>query len=203
MIPKILLRTVPEHTTIEVEDFWRIACDLHPTWEHVTWRDPLDPLTFPETSPHWHLCQNGAHLAGLVRLEALWHWGGAYLDSDVELFRPLDPLLEHHVFAGFEDDNIVPDAVLGAEAHHPAIRACLDDALERIQSDSTDWRTGNGAWSCGPGVTTTNLIGRDDVTLYPPSAFYPYSYHEKHRRNDDHRANPLTYAAHHWAGSWL
>ena len=42
-----------------------------------------------------------------------------------------------------------------------------------------------------------------DVTLLGPESFYPYHYTEKHRRTEDHGANPATFGAHHWAGSWL
>ncbi len=203
MIPPRLIRTVPTHTSEEAEAFWRTACDLHPGWGFMTFRDPIDPDDFPTTSPHWGRCQNGAQLAGLVRLEALYLHGGIYLDSDVELYRPLNPLLPLSCFAAWEDPNTVPDAVVGATAGHPAILACLTEAIRRLtEPDTGDWHTGNGAWSTGPGVFTALLPSRDDVTLLLPESFYPYHYTERHRRHDDHRG-PDTYGAHHWAGSWL
>jgi len=204
MIPRRLFRTVPAETTDEAERFWRIAQDVHPDWDAVTYRDPLDPFLFPQTAAHWARCQNGAQLAGLVRLEALWTHGGVYIDADVECLRPFSPLCALRGFAGYEDPDVVPDAVLGFEAQHPAVGECLKLALERLTSDSADWRTGSGAWATGPGVTTAVLPGRVDVLLLPPGALYPYHYTEKKRRHADHRAEqPWTFCAHHWAGSWL
>jgi mannosyltransferase OCH1-like enzyme len=203
MIPARLIRCVPAETTEEVEQFWLTAIDLHPAWDHVTLRDPIDPGQFPLTAAVWPLCGSGAQLAGFVRLEALWHAGGVYVDSDVEVLRPFDELLSHRMFAAYEDAHTIPDAVLGAEAGHPALEACIDLALQRIRSHSPDWRTGDGAWSTGPGVTTTILPCRDDVTLFAPEAFFPYHYTEKHRRHEDFTGNPNTYAVHHWNGSWL
>lgn len=204
MIPPRIIRSVPAETTDEVEGFWTIATDLHPGWEMRTYRDPIDSADFPITSPVWPHAKNGAQLAGLVRLEALWSTGGIWVDSDVELYKPLGALLFCSAFAGFEDPNTIPDAVLGASRHHPAIRACLDLAIERIQSDSTDWRTGNGAWATGPGVTTLVLPTFPDVLLLPPGSFFPYHYSEKHRRLEDHKgAQPWAFGAHHWAASWL
>jgi mannosyltransferase OCH1-like enzyme len=137
-------------------------------------------------------------------LEYLWHHGGIYLDADVEVYRSLIPLLGCSVFAAWEDQNTVPDAVIGAERHHPAIEACLQLALARIESDDDDWHTGNGAWATGPGVTTAVLVNRPDVLLLPPGSFYPYHYSEKLRRWDDHESEqPWAFGAHHWAGSWL
>lgn len=204
MIPPILIRTVPEHTTPEVEGYWDSAMVLHPGWAFITYRDPLDSYLFPITSPYWGRCQSGAQLAGLVRLEALHRLGGVYVDSDVQLFRPLDPLRSLGCFAAWEDDNVVPDAVMGATPGHPAIRACIDLALERIQSTSTDWRTGNGAWSTGPGVTTTVLPTFDGVTLLGPESFFPVHYTEKDQlAGFDPADHPEAYGLHHWHGSWL
>ena len=204
MIPPRLIRTVPAETSYQVEGWWQQACRLHPHWQHITLRDPLDPRDFPLTSPYWDRCQTGAQLAGLVRLEALLTLGGVYIDSDVELFRPLDILRRVPAFAAYEDAKVIPDAVLGAEQHHPAIRLCLMMACARMESSSSDWRTGNGAWSTGPGVTTHVLAARDDVLLLPPGSFYPYHYTEKERASEDFRTlQPWAFGAHHWAASWL
>lgn len=203
MIPPRLIRTIPAEVTAEVEQFWEQACELHPDWDHITFREPVDPAWFPYTGHLWDLCRNGAQKAGLIRLEALHHGGGVYIDSDVELYRPLDSLCSLRGFAAWEDRDVVPDAVLAAEPDHPAIRRCLSLAVDRLQSDSEDWRTGNGAWSTGPGVTTTVLPGRDDFLVLPPATFYPYHYTERNRRHEDHRADPWVIGAHHWAASWL
>lgn len=205
MIPRRLIRSVPETTTYEVEAFWSDACDTHSDWVHDTYRDPIDPEAFPLTSPHWERCTSGAQLAGLVRLEALWWGGGIWLDSDVEVYRPLDPLLHCDAFACWEDRFVVPDAVIGATPRHPAIEACINLAIERLLSSSTDWRTGPGAWGTGPGVTTTIFPGRDDVLLLPPGSFYPVHYSDKHRIGSrDHRTeNPWAFGIHRWHASWV
>src|SRR4029079_13347754 len=101
-------------------------------WILMTHRDPLEAEKWPETADLWGKCRNGAELADLVRLEALWRWGGIYVDSDCEPFRPLDSLLGVPAFAAWEDSRSVPNAVLGAAPGHPAIRKCLDLARERL-----------------------------------------------------------------------
>lgn len=201
MIPRILHRTVPADTSDQVEEWWRHARDLHPDWQHRTWRDPLNASEFPLTAPAWNLCGTGAQFAGLIRLEAIWHHGGIYLDADVEMYRPLTSLLELPAFAAWEDAQTVPDAVFGAEPHHPAVGEMIDEALARLRSGSDDWRTGNGAWSTGPGVFTTLLPGRDDVLLLPPGAFYEIHYTAK--SDLDRPAVPYEFARHHWHASWL
>lgn len=195
-IPRIFHRTVPEHTSDEVEAFWKRFQELHPTWQFMTHRDPLNPDDWPLTAPYWKHCKAGAQLAGLIRLEALARWGGIYVDSDVEPYRAFDSLLPLKAFAAWEDARCIPDAVIGARRDHPAINEALKQATRLV-------KRGN-AWDSGPGVTTAVFRNHPDVLLLPPGAFYPYHYKEKHRRGEDHaKAQPWAFGAHHWAGSWL
>jgi hypothetical protein len=198
-IPKILHRVVPERTTAEVERWWAEFAAMHPDWELRTHRDPLNPADWPETSHKWADVENGAQLADLIRLEALWRWGGIYVDSDVEPWRPLDSLLPLSAFAAWEDERTVPNAVMGAVPSHPAIRECLDLMLARIPGPT---------WEAGPGVTTSILPGRSDVLLLPAESFYPVWYRDPERdrkMNDPKRRqrHPASFALHRYHGSWL
>lgn len=67
-----------------------------------------------------------AFAADYIRLHALYHEGGIYLDSDVEVLRPFDDLLDRPYFAGTEGGGIIEAAVLGAEAGSTWIKRCLD-----------------------------------------------------------------------------
>jgi mannosyltransferase OCH1-like enzyme len=194
-IPRILHRTVPADTSPEVEGWWETFRALHPDWEHRTYREPVDPAEFPISSPVWGRCQNGAQKAGLIRLELLVTHGGVYVDSDVQPFKPLDPLLALEAFCGWEDERVIPDAVLGARPHHPAFEAMLDDAVDLV-------RRGEDAWHTGPGVTTRHLgAGRWDVLCLPPGSLYDVHYHEMSRIDDP--PAPWTFVRHRWHASWL
>lgn len=205
-IPKILFRTVPEITDDLTEAWWEESCRLTPGWQHITYRDPQNPDAFPISTAFYDKCGSGAQFAGLLRLEALAHHGGVYIDSDVMLWAPIDALLQLHGFAAWEDQNTIPDAILGFELGHPAVPVMLEEALTRLS---------DGAWESGPGVTTRNLQGRDDVLLLPPQSFYPFHWNtaakRRHdittptgRRNYEHlrQASPFTFGAHHWRHSW-
>lgn len=184
---------MPEVTSEESEEFWSAACALHPEWEHVTWRDPIDPTLFPITSSLWAECHSGAQMAGLIRLEDIATRGGFYVDSDYEVFRALDPLRGSGFVAGWEDQHTVPDFFFGGETWHPAFELLLSDAVRSVP---------NGAWQSGPGAFTRVLPGRPDVLLLPPQAFAPYHYGEKRRRDERWSDDPWCFGAHHWAFSW-
>lgn len=80
-----------------------------------------------------------AHASDYVRLYALYTEGGIYLDSDVEVFRSFNDLLENRFFSGVEQFpvyyskhkisgicNHVQAAIMGSESGHPFLKDCLD-----------------------------------------------------------------------------
>lgn len=196
MIPRRLVRTVPEETSPDCEALWDTACQLHPNWEHVTWRDPVNPQDFPITSPFWGDCETGAQLADLIRAEDLFHRGGWYIDSDVWMRRPLDELCVFDAVAAWEDHLHIPNAVLGFTPEHPALRRVLDLSIERRHQ---------GTWLAGVGVTT-EVFKHSNVVLLPPGAFYPVSWQDAHKQMTDWsevaKLNPWCWAIHKYAASW-
>lgn len=201
MIPRRLVRVVPENTTDEVERWWAEACALHPSWEHVTLRDPIDPTDFPETSPLWAQVGSGAQLADLIRFEELFRRGGIYLDSDMQLFKPLDSLLQLGGFAAWEDSNAIPNAVLGFEPGHLALARILMLAIKSIPGPT---------WNTGVGSVTQILKDRphDNVLVLPPDSFYPVHWsHKVILQNAGlvrsiREEKPWAFGLHWWRYSW-
>ena len=68
-----------------------------------------------------------AFASDCVRFYALYHYGGIYLDSDVEMLKPFDDLLHLPYFLGAENDaHLFEAAVMGAEPRLGWIKECLD-----------------------------------------------------------------------------
>ena len=78
-----------------------------------------------------------AFVSDYVRLYALYHFGGIYLDTDVLAFDKLDKLLENRFFTGLEmrdkahTDIYLEAAIMGAEKSHPFIKQALDVYSQR------------------------------------------------------------------------
>jgi hypothetical protein len=67
-----------------------------------------------------------AFAADYIRFYALYNYGGIYLDSDVEILKNLDELLELPYFVGLETAGTIEAAVMGAEKGCDWIKYCLD-----------------------------------------------------------------------------
>ncbi len=79
-----------------------------PDWEYKLWNeDNFDVNTTPYTKEAYE-AKKYAFVSDYVRLYALFTEGGVYLDTDVEVLKPLDDLLTLHAFAGFEGSKYLP-----------------------------------------------------------------------------------------------
>lgn len=67
-----------------------------------------------------------AFAADYIRFYALYHYGGIYLDADVEVFRSFDLLLNEQEFLGEEAGGDIEAAVMGAEKGLDWVKECLD-----------------------------------------------------------------------------
>lgn len=169
-------------------------------YELREWSESNTPLDTPH---HREAARQGrwAKVANIVRLEVLHAEGGVYLDTDVELLRPLDPLLAHDCFLGFQTkhewDQWVNNAVLGSVPGHPYLRRTRDKAIEAFERDGT---------FVNLAVPSTEVLremgltryGRQDVggvTLYPVETFYPFDWTEGPEKA---RTTADTYTLHYW-----
>lgn len=197
-IPRRLIRTVPKETTEEIEDWWETATALHWNWDHITLRDPIDPSEFPLTSPFWDACRSGAQLADLVRAEELFSRGGVYIDADVQVLKPFDPLCALDGVASWEDCDHICNAVMGFRRRHPALGLYLELALHRLDQ---------GTWESGVGTITEVFKDRTDLLLLPPGSFFPLHWRQKALLKtvaveEIRKDNPWSFTIHRWAHSW-
>lgn len=147
-----------------------------------------------------------AFVSDYVRLHALYHVGGIYLDTDVEVVKPLDPLLTHEAFSGFEDESFLQSGTMGARPGHPWIGKLLADYERRV------FLLPDGTYDM---LTNTAVISRlcteeglalngqyqtlpGGVVFYPRQYFSPYDY-----INGGSYLTEESYTIHHFAQSWL
>ncbi len=118
-----------------------------------------------------------AYMADYLRLLILYREGGIYMDTDVQVLKSFDPLLELHSFIGYEAKGYIGTGVIGAQKGSAAIKAFLDFYETDI-------------WNCKlftiPQVITT-VMGRNSelpITVYPQSWFAPYDPYDEYHDSD-------------------
>lgn len=134
-----------------------------------------------------------AFAADFIRFYALYHYGGIYLDADVEVFKTFNPLLANHQFIGREAGGYIEAAVIGAEKGTPWIKECLDYYNDRPFIKS------NGMFDMRPVplLVSRILLGKE-INIKP---FYYFS--PKDFNLGKIYINDLIYCIHHFDGKWL
>lgn len=100
--------------------------DFLPDYEIIIW----DTKRFDLNSSIWvkqaFESKKYAFAADYIRFYALYHMGGIYMDSDVEVLRSYDDLLDLPYFIGAEKSQYPEAAVIGAEKGCDWVKMCLD-----------------------------------------------------------------------------
>lgn len=79
-----------------------------PDYEYRLWNeDTFDINSFPYTQEAYN-AGRFAFVSDVVRLVALYEYGGIYLDVDFEVYKTFDDLLLNKAFAGFEGSKYNP-----------------------------------------------------------------------------------------------
>lgn len=146
-----------------------------------------------------------AYVTDVVRLYALYHEGGVYMDTDVEVLKPLDSYLKHIAFSGFENSTQVPTGIMASEKGGKWAKENLDYYEGRHFVDK------NGQINMVTNVLTITdymlrhgLIQNNTyqdfpglITFYPNDYFCPKSY-----KDGKIYLTKNTVTIHHFSGSW-
>jgi len=209
MIPKIIhycwfgTKPIPEDYQGYIAG-WK---KLMPDYKIMLWNEANSPMYLPYLQAALKY-KKWANLSNFVRIYALYHHGGIYMDTDMEVLQSLETFRQYGSFLGLElgekeaKNIVVNNAIFGAEKGHPFIKKCMDFYLKYF--DGRD-----SALDSSPYLVTRLLkeagmhqYGRQNaggVELFPKEYFYPYHITEKFHP-DCVKVN--TYTIHHWGYSW-
>ncbi|MBF0695045.1 MAG: glycosyl transferase [Flavobacterium sp.] len=177
-----------------------------PEYEIIEWNEnnfPIEDFLFTRQSLEH---RKYAFISDVARLYALDKMGGVYMDTDVEVLKPLDPFLHHAAFSGFENDDFVPTGIMASEKGSQWVKELLAyyDDRPLIQPDGTILSVSNTYIITNmmkeKGFIMNNTFQEIEgyVTFYPNDYFCPKSYKTG---NIDLTKN--SYTIHHFAKSWI
>ncbi|MBO7253357.1 MAG: glycosyl transferase [Oscillospiraceae bacterium] len=103
---------------------WKKYC---PDYQIIEWNeDNFDIQTAPKYVQQAYEAGRWAFVTDYVRLKAMLEMGGIYMDTDVEIIKPLDPYLHHKGFAGFEHPQRIQTGILACERDFPLFQEFID-----------------------------------------------------------------------------
>ena len=170
-----------------------------PNYEFMLW----DMNRFDIHSVPWveQACaaKKWAFAADYIRLYVLYNYGGIYLDSDVEVLKSFDDLLDRNYFFGrehtpdrIENQNSIEAATFGAEKGLPFLKSVM--AFYETQAFCGK----NGFLNTTTLPTVMARVLRDNpLEIFPMDYFSP-----KNTRTLALETTKNTYSIHHFNGSW-
>lgn len=181
---------------------WKKYC---PDYQIIEWNEDNFDLDYNGYTRYCYDHQKWAFLSDIARLIIIEKHGGIYLDTDVELRKSLDSLLDHESYYGFENDQYINTGLgFGSCAGSASVEALLNQYL-RLQAKE------DGTYSLiGCPLLNTQALKHlglclngktqvfDDYVVYSADYFNPYD-------DPTGRLNITrnTYSIHWYAKSWM
>lgn len=145
-----------------------------------------------------------AFVSDVVRLYALYTEGGIYLDSDIEVYKSFDSLLDNLAFSGIESGGRLAAWMLASQPGNPLFKELLS------YYDGKAFLCKDGAMDLTPNtIPTTRTLSKhgmvhenrmqklEYITIYPEDYFCP-----KNPWTGKVNITENTYAMHLFAGAW-
>lgn len=146
-----------------------------------------------------------AFVSDYVRLKILYDEGGIYLDTDVELIKPIDNLINENGFMGFDDNGVVSTGLgFACEKGNSLVGALLADY------DDIPFVLSDGNYDLTPcpnrNTETLKKLGMDlgdkdqifmGIRMLPEDYLCPIKYYTGKKI-----ITKNTYSIHHFCASW-
>ena len=160
-------------------------------YEIIEWNEDNFDVDLCDFSREAYSKGKWAYVADVARFWVLYHEGGIYMDTDVEVYKSLDEFLDK-AFIGFEDGSYLSTAVIGAEKGNPAIKMILDFYMASDFIEYPIWTDYIAYEETSPCMATNvmSLLGLErngkeqklkHFNVYPNSYFHTkdegYTYH--------------------------
>ena len=180
---------------------WKKYC---PDYEIIEWNEDNFDINSNQYVKEAYDNKKYAFVTDFVRLLVTYTYGGIYMDTDIELVKPLDEYLNHEAVSGFENESQLQTGLMACRKEFPLFKELLNfyDSIHFINDDGSLNLTTNVE-------TITNIMKNhgfipngkyqeiEGLALYPKNIFCP-----EHSKLNDLDYMKDTVAIHFFSGSW-
>lgn len=185
---------------------WKKYC---PDYEIVEWNETNFDVNGCRYAAEAYEAKKWAFLSDYARYKILYEYGGVYLDTDVELIKPLDEVINFGNYMGCENytcEKMCVNPGLGCAT--VAGNAFYAEMIEEYEHSG--FKNQDGSYDLKTVVErTTDLLKKHglkdalgiqkvcDITVYPAEYFSP-----RDMRDGKIRLTKNSYSVHHCCASW-
>lgn len=129
-------KPIPQKFKDNIET-WKRYC---PNYEIVLWNESNYDWKKNKYMKQAYESGKWGFVPDYARLDIINSYGGVYLDTDVEIVRNIDSLLQHELFCGFESRKYVAFGLgFGGKREHPILEEMMEEyeKIDFINKDGT------------------------------------------------------------------
>lgn len=190
-----------------IEKYIRTWVENCPDYEIKEWNESNFNVCENEYCKAAYQAKKWAFVSDYARLKVLLEYGGIYLDTDVEVIKSFDNLLNYDAFMGFESDKRVGSGTIGAKQNAQIIKDFI-----KVYDERSFYKEA-GIMDLTPNVEfVTDILKKkyklvlngkkqilvNDILILPMESFMAKDYWTGWILMDEN-----TYAVHHYAASWI
>ena len=176
-----------------------------PDWEYRLWNEDSFDINQNAYVKEAYEAGKYAFVSDYVRLWALEHEGGVYLDTDVKVFKRFDDLLYYSAFAGFEGSKHLPmgTCVLASKAHGKWVNEMLGlyDNRHFLKEDGTYDMTTNVQFLTAR-MREYGFVQDGAEQDWRDLHVFPVEYFSPRQTTGEYLFSEKTYCDHLGVGSW-
>lgn len=183
---------------------WKKYC---PDYEIIEWNETNYDVNKCVYMKEAYQAQKWGFVPDYARFDIIYHHGGIYLDTDVELLQSIDDFLKNAAFMGFEDeDHVNPGLIIGGEKGNKA----FESIMYWYETNHFINESGEMNLTASPVIVSSILekmglckeqsmqLLNGILTIYPKDYFCPMDYY-----TGDMKITQNTVSIHHYYASWL
>lgn len=176
-----------------------------PDYEYKLWNEDVFDVTVVPYVQEAYEARKFAFVTDYVRLYALYTEGGIYMDTDVEILKPLDNLLSLSAFTGYEGSKFMPPVtgLMASAAKGLWVKEQLDayENAHFIKSDGTLDMTTNTQRISGI-MSANGFVQNGEYQIYKDLHVFPVDYFCPRQTTGEFLLTKNTYCDHHFMGTW-